>query len=251
MKTTLLAIFYLVLTVSAFAQDETLSEQKTPLQTSYIFDQYRPNEISGEKEKEKIELFVMQIKNISEFAGGVIYVYRGISDYKFDAEKRSDSISEILHPLLESNSIEPYKIFTRFVGFREESTIEMMIKPSSSEMLTATPTISLEDLKFYADDSLPKGTIQKTWKQLSYEIIKKIDPPYPAAAKAVRAIGEVGVLIKIDEKGNITEARAFLGHPLLRAACVTALRQSQFKPQLQKKTPVKTVGIGVCEFNPE
>jgi TonB family protein len=250
MKTILIFIFCVLITTSLFAQDENSSDQTSQKQPAYLFGQYSPNEITNEAEIQKIELFVLQIKNTSAF-NGRIFVYKGVSDYKFNSEDRSNSIDNILLPLLEKNSIESYKVFSRFGGFREESTIEMIINPNVSEYVSETPTISLQELRFYDDSKLPKGTIQKTWKEILSSATKKVDPPYPAAARAVRALGEVGVLIKIDEKGNVIEAKAILGHPLLRAACVTAMRQSQFKPQLQNKIAVKVVGIGVCEFKPE
>ncbi len=43
-------------------------------------------------------------------------------------------------------------------------------------------------------------------------------PEYPAAAKAVKAGGEVNVQVTIDEDGSVTEASAVSGHPLLRAS---------------------------------
>ncbi len=183
------------------------------------------------------------------YSQAYVYVYRGKADYKFNFDKRITFINEALNSNLESDSLEVYRAFARFVGFREDSTIEIIIKPSVSEQITASPTMSLFDVKYYDDDALQKGTIQKTWKELSDKLTKKVEPPFPAAAKAVRAFGEVGVLIKIDEKGKVIESKAFLGHPLLRSACVAATRQWQFKPEKQKSIAVKVVGIAVCEFN--
>ena len=45
-----------------------------------------------------------------------------------------------------------------------------------------------------------------------------VKPPYPAAARAVRAEGAVNVQVTIDEEGNVISASAVSGHPLLRAA---------------------------------
>jgi TonB family protein len=62
-------------------------------------------------------------------------------------------------------------------------------------------------------------------------------PEYPAAAKAVRASGKVSVRVLVDEDGNVTEAQAIRGHPLLRAASVKAALQTKFFPIIlsQKK----------------
>lgn len=75
-------------------------------------------------------------------------------------------------------------------------------------------------------------------------------PPYPAAAKAVRAEGAVNVQVLIDESGNVVSATAVSGHPLLRAASVNAARQSKFTPTFLSKQPVKVTGVIVYQFKP-
>ncbi len=55
-------------------------------------------------------------------------------------------------------------------------------------------------------------------------------PPYPPAARAVRAAGAVSVQVLIDESGNVVSASAVSGHPLLRAAAVQAARGAKFSP---------------------
>jgi TonB family protein len=54
-------------------------------------------------------------------------------------------------------------------------------------------------------------------------------PPFPAAARAVRATGEVVVAIKIDKEGKVTFAKAESGHPLLQRAAEAAAKQSLFE----------------------
>jgi TonB family protein len=54
-------------------------------------------------------------------------------------------------------------------------------------------------------------------------------PPFPAAARAVRATGEVVVAIKIDKEGKVNFAKAESGHPLLQRAAEAAARQSLFE----------------------
>lgn len=73
-------------------------------------------------------------------------------------------------------------------------------------------------------------------------------PPYPAAAKAVRATGAVNVQVLIDEQGKIVSASAVSGHPLLRAAAVDAARQSRFSPTKLSNVPVKVTGVIVFNF---
>lgn len=78
-----------------------------------------------------------------------------------------------------------------------------------------------------------------------------VKPPYPAAAKAVRASGAVNVQVTIDENGNVISASAVSGHPLLRASAVQAARSSKFAPTLLGGKPVKVTGVVVYNFTPE
>ena len=78
-----------------------------------------------------------------------------------------------------------------------------------------------------------------------------VKPPYPPAAKAVRAAGAVNVQVTIDEEGNVISASAVSGHPLLKAAAVQAARASKFNPTMLGGKPVKVSGIIVYNFSPE
>ena len=80
--------------------------------------------------------------------------------------------------------------------------------------------------------------------------VNLVKPPYPAAARAVRATGAVNVQVTIDEQGNVISAQAVSGHPLLRAASVQAARASTFSPTLLQGQPVKVIGIIVYNFVP-
>ena len=77
-----------------------------------------------------------------------------------------------------------------------------------------------------------------------------VKPPYPAAARAVRASGAVNVQVTIDEDGNVISASAVSGHPLLRAAAVAAARQSKFSPTTLSGQAVKVSGIIIYNFVP-
>lgn len=73
-------------------------------------------------------------------------------------------------------------------------------------------------------------------------------PPYPAAARAVRATGTVIVQVTIDTDGRVIQATAVSGHPLLRAAAVTAARTATFAPTLLSGKPVKVTGVLTYNF---
>ena len=73
-------------------------------------------------------------------------------------------------------------------------------------------------------------------------------PPYPAAARAVRASGAVSVQVLIDESGRVVSANATGGHPLLRSAAESAARGARFSPTLLSGQPVKVSGIITYNF---
>lgn len=71
-------------------------------------------------------------------------------------------------------------------------------------------------------------------------VVKSVAPStYPAAARAVRASGQISVTVEIDSEGKVALANAFSGHPLLRSISVDAARQWQFSKTdegLEKRT---------------
>jgi len=75
-------------------------------------------------------------------------------------------------------------------------------------------------------------------------------PPYPPAARAVRASGAVTVQVLIDESGAVVSASAVSGHPLLRAAAVQAARGARFSPTQLSGQAVKVSGVITYNFVP-
>ena len=78
---------------------------------------------------------------------------------------------------------------------------------------------------------------------LNGKSIKKPQPEYPAVAKSARAQGTVSVQITVDENGDVIEAHAVSGHPLLRGAGEQAARRAKFAPTKLCGKPVKVRGI--------
>ncbi len=68
-------------------------------------------------------------------------------------------------------------------------------------------------------------------------------PPYPPAAKAVRAFGAVSVQVLILEDGTVYSASAVSGHPLLRRSSEIAACSSRSSPTQLQSQPVKVSGI--------
>ena len=68
-------------------------------------------------------------------------------------------------------------------------------------------------------------------------------PAYPPLARAAHLSGTVTVQVLIDEQGNVSDAHAVDGHPLLQAVCVAAAREAKFSPTLLDGEPVKVTGV--------
>lgn len=78
--------------------------------------------------------------------------------------------------------------------------------------------------------------------------IKKVQPPYPEAAKAAGAEGSVQIAITVNENGEVTSTQAVNGHPLLKESALDAARQWKFKQTELNGQPVKVQGILTFNF---
>lgn len=77
---------------------------------------------------------------------------------------------------------------------------------------------------------------------------KRVQPVYPAVARAAGASGTVVVEVTLDEAGNVASARAVSGHPLLQQAAVDAARQWTFAPTMLSGKPVRVAGTITFNF---
>ncbi|MEZ5428914.1 MAG: TonB family protein [Pyrinomonadaceae bacterium] len=75
-------------------------------------------------------------------------------------------------------------------------------------------------------------------------------PTYPAAARAAGARGRVNVRVLVDENGNVVQANAVNGHPLLRGPAEQAARRAKFRPTKLSGESVKVSGVIVYLFRP-
>ena len=81
--------------------------------------------------------------------------------------------------------------------------------------------------------------------------IRKVQPPYPAVAKAAGAEGAVQVAITVNENGEVTTTEAVTGHPLLKEAALEAAKEWKFKQTELSGKPVKVQGILTFNFTLE
>ena len=109
-------------------------------------------------------------------------------------------------------------------------------------------TLPLDDHKLMESKVLtPPKKINLSGGVLQGSAIKKVQPSYPPVAKAAGAEGPVQVQVTVSETGQVVEAVAINGHPLLREAATEAARQWVFKPTELGGTAVKV--NGVVSFN--
>jgi periplasmic protein TonB len=78
-----------------------------------------------------------------------------------------------------------------------------------------------------------------------------VDPEYPALALQAHVSGTIVVDAVIDERGNVVEARAVSGHPLLIAAALRAVRQWKYEPTSLNGQPVSVELRVEVHFRPK
>lgn len=76
---------------------------------------------------------------------------------------------------------------------------------------------------------------------------RMVTPIYSTIAVRSNISGRVVVEIEVDEKGNVTAARAISGHQMLRSAAEDAASKSKFKPAMFDNQPIK--GKGSITYN--
>jgi protein TonB len=79
--------------------------------------------------------------------------------------------------------------------------------------------------------------------------IYSVQPEYPVLARQTHLSGTVVVNAVIDEHGNVVQARALSGHPLLIPAALKAVLQWKYRPTLLSGTPVAVEMEVTVHFN--
>jgi protein TonB len=76
-----------------------------------------------------------------------------------------------------------------------------------------------------------------------------VQPEYPALARQARILGTVVVDAVIDEHGNVVQARALSGHPLLIPAALRAVLQWKYEPTSLNGQPISVELQVLVNFN--
>ena len=70
-------------------------------------------------------------------------------------------------------------------------------------------------------------------------LIHRVEPTYPALAKAARVQGDVVLKAIINMNGDIQDLQLVSGHPMLVPAAIAAVKQWRYKPYLLNGQPVE------------
>lgn len=70
-------------------------------------------------------------------------------------------------------------------------------------------------------------------------LVHRVEPVYPALAKAARIQGPVRLQAIISKQGTIENLQVLLGHPMLVTAAVEAVRQWRYRPYILNGEPVE------------
>lgn len=71
------------------------------------------------------------------------------------------------------------------------------------------------------------------------DLIRKIQPTYPALARSARIQGIVVLQAVISKQGTIENVTVLTGHPLLIPAAISAVRQWRYRPYILNNEPVE------------
>jgi TonB family protein len=77
----------------------------------------------------------------------------------------------------------------------------------------------------------PAGVVQVTPELAEADLLKRVEPEYPAQALAQRTQGAVRLQVRIAQDGAVREVKVVNGEPVLADAAISAVKQWRFKPQ--------------------
>lgn len=122
---------------------------------------------------------------------------------------------------------------------------------ANTNIRTPTPRPSITPRPSASPTQAPTATPNNTPVNagiLNDRAVNLRTPSYPPIARETRASGRVQVQVTLDEKGNVSSARAVSGNPLLRSSAENAARNSRFDPVRVSGKPVKATGFVIYNF---
>lgn len=134
-----------------------------------------------------------------------------------------------------------------------EAVREWKFQPPASEMTTPV------DVPFNMTPGDAPQTVQGAQPQVpqrikvggnvhSSKLVRKVDPVYPAQARAEGIQGDVTLQIVCDHAGQVVQVTAIDGNPVLAAAAQDAVRQWSYQPTLLNGQPVEVISTVTVPF---
>ena len=80
-------------------------------------------------------------------------------------------------------------------------------------------------------------------------LISKVNPVYPALARAARVQDYVMFQATISKEGSVVDLKILHGHPLLNEAATDAVKQWRYRPQLMNGQPIEVVTTITVNFS--
>lgn len=164
------------------------------------------------------------------------YTNRGISFEKLgDSKKAAADFQTAVN--LDANN-ETAKVNLKRLQQEEQAKLAAKTQPAAP---APAPVKVPEPVK--APDFLNMGSIGPS------NAVKMVGPVYPAFAQRAQIEGRVSVEVTLDETGEVVEAKATSGPPMLRSAAEDAAARSRFKPAVFNGKPLKGKGVIVYNFS--
>jgi hypothetical protein len=207
------------------------------------FDEFSFTNIADARER--LQKFHEAVNEAAE-AKGYIFVYGG---KKSRFNEIAEMTTELRKVLQMGDSYYNSKLVITDYGYRSVPTVELFIRPlNCSENPAGASDFQIQEIEFA--EAPAESTLKKSTGEINNSLVKKTESVCPPAARAVRACDNtVEVYVIIDQKGNVIFAKAVSGHPLLRLAGVTTVKNWKFQPAKIKDKAYNAAGYITVEFH--
>jgi TonB family protein len=112
--------------------------------------------------------------------------------------------------------------------------------PGNSGAPSVAPGGLARDLPAAPPPPTPGPTVRHAAVMGGGEVVRRVEPVYPQAARSAHITGTVTVELSINEQGSVVSARATSGPGMLAGAAESAARGFKFKPTTLDGVPVKS-----------
>jgi periplasmic protein TonB len=123
------------------------------------------------------------------------------------------------------------------------STDKSSTAPASASLQNVSETKNIAAAISAVEMPGEKSAIILSSKGAEKRLIHSVPATYPAAARTAGGDGTVVIKAVVDENGNVSDARAVEGNPILATAAMKAVKQWRYRPYLRdgKALPFQTV----------